>query len=540
MLMSSAVPQDGNYEKYYAAAFFDAEVFRKAKTLFDEYRSTGVILNDSFSDGKWRFTNQLNNTTISFHFNELNFQKNASPWIGCNYDLFIDSVKAYAMLQLGSTAVNNIREVVNGFRLFAELSEGALLNAALEHSAHMAEFLTALPGENPPRDAMIEAFEEKQWNYRERTGKNRQRVLSELGTYFKFNDAIQELWKSATGDEKLFWFPLYLWWTLTAILPLRTTEFLLTPRKCLDIENGKSLITLRRTLLKGGGRRIAYRIEKDYETVRYVIPDKMADEIMWYLDATRAMEASSLSTLFFREPHYARFGKKPYGNLGYYTYVNLSTCLRCFQEEILGVNDESKIHLGDTRHLAMIGLILSGGSPLICKELAGHEDINISAHYYSNISSFIECATFEAHRKSRASVAELIERRMPFVKKQRQSIPVPDGFCDSEVYGCGDIYDCLKSIGANGELGNCRRCPHFICGESGVHFLYENPAERKEHVDRDSQYLLQTLEAVRRGIGLPEDIQSALLRLQYSGSRYSQCICENYCMEGSLWQDQEK
>ena len=538
MLTSNAVPQNGNYEKYYTAAAFNAEVFVKAKALFDEYRSSGVILNGCFSDMEWKLTNQISNIAISFHFNEFGYQKNAMPWIGCSHSQFIDSVKAYVMFRLGSAAIAGIREIVNSFRLFIELTESDFLNTTFEYASHMTELLTALPGENTRRDAMIEALEEKRWSYRERTGENRQRVLSELGTYFRFNDAIQEHWKSASDDEKLFWFPLYLWWTLTAILPLRTTEFLLTPRECLNIENGESLITLRRTLLKGGGRKIAYRIDKDYETVRYVIPDKMAGAIMQYLEATREMAAVSLSTLFVREPHYAYFGKKPYGDLGYYTYTNLSTCLRCFQENIMGVPDESKIHLGDTRHLAMIGLILSGGSPLICKELAGHEDINISAHYYSNISSFIECATFEAHRKSRAPAAELLERR-PLVKKQ-QNIPIQDGFCDSEVYGRGEIYDCVKTIGANGEIGDCRRCSHYICGESGVHFLYANPAERKEWVDRDSQYLLQALEAVRRGIGLPEDIQSALLRLQHSGSEYSRCLYKNYCMEGSLWQDQEK
>jgi hypothetical protein len=228
------------------------------------------------------------------------------------------------------------------------------------------------------------------------------------------------------------------------------------------------------------------------------------------------METASLSTLFVREPHYAYFGKKQYGDSGYYTYVNLSTCLRWFQEKMMGVDSETKIHLGDTRHLAMIGLILSGGSPLICKELAGHDDINISSNYYSNISNFIECATYEAHHKSRAPIAELTEQNVFLPKSLKKSIPIQSGFCDSEVYARGEIYDCIKSIGADGEIGNCRRCPHFIDGNSGVNLLFSNPAELKEQVDRDSQYLLQTLEAVRRGIGLPEDIQSALLTRRQS------------------------
>jgi len=524
MLTANAAPQSGNYEKSYTASYFDAETFKRAKVLFEKYRSDGVILNCSFDDKEWKFTNQLQTMTISFHFDDVSYRKNVKPWIGCNYVLFIDSIKTYVMFKLGSFAIVSIREAVNSFRKFIELTEDELFSAESEYLYHFAEFLTVLPGENTRRDAVIEILEEKQWRYTERTGKNRQRVLSELRTYFKFNDAIQDFWNAVGDDEKLFWFPLYLWWTLTAILPLRTTEFLLTPRECLIKENGKNIITLRRSMLKGGGRKIAYRIDKDYETVRYMIPGKMVEDIMWYLKATDAMPPTVLSTLFVREPHYARFVKKPYMCRGYYTYSNLSTCLRLFQENIMSVGGKSKICLGDTRHLAMIGLILSGGSPLICKELAGHNDINVSAHYYSNISSFIECATFEAHRKSRALTAELAERGALSPTKRNQSVPVMEGFCDSEVYGRGEIYDCVKSIGVDGELGNCLRCPHFIDGKSGVHFLYSNPAERKKQVDMDSQYLLETIEAVRRGIGLPEDIQSALLRLQHSSVFYGKCL----------------
>jgi len=532
MLTSSAVAQNGNYEKYYSAAVFDAGVFERAMTLFEEYRSGGVILSGDFNDSEWRLTNQLTTTSISFMFDELGYHRNAASWIGCSYDIFIKSVKAYAMFRMGSTSIASIREVVNSFRLFSELTESALPGVAPEHQQHMAAFLAALPGESIRRDAIIETLEEGRLFNQPSNGKNRQRVLADFSAYFKFNDAMRGFWECWGDSEKLFWFPLYLWWTLTAILPLRPTEFLLTPRTCISSDNGKNMITLRRTLQKGGIRKLAYRIEKDYETVRYEITDGMAGDIIWYLGATDAMTPTALSTLFVRDPHYAAFNRKPPAALGYYTYANLSTCLRKFQDDIMGVGSGSKINLGDTRHLAMISLILSGGSPLICKELADHEDINISSNYYSNISGFIECATYEMHLKSRAWSAELAERGAPIMKVPKQRAPVQGGFCDSEAYVRGEISDCIKSISANGELGCCLHCPHFIDGQSGFHFLYEHPSKRKEHVDRDSQYLLQALEAVRRGIGLPEDIQSALLRLQQSGTWYGRCLQNEWEVNG--------
>jgi len=523
MLKATAVSQNGNYEKYYKAVFFDSETFKRARNLFDEYHANGVILNDSFDNEDWKLTNQLQSATISFRFNESSFQKNAKPWIGCDLTVFIKSVKTYAMFMLGSITINGIREVVRNFRLFVETPEKSLPAIVSEHFTHMSELLAIMPGGSTRRDVMLEIFEEMQWDKRERNDKTIQRVLSELGTYFRFDDALQCFWKSTSGEERVFWFPLYLWWTLTSILPLRTTEFLLTPRKCLLYDNGQNIITIRRTTLKGSGKKVAYRIDKDYEMVRYVVPDKMASEISWYMETTNSMEPSILSTLFVTEPHYAHFAKKTYG-FGYYTYSNLSTCLRIFQEEVMGIDKHSKICLGDTRHLAMISLILSGGSPLVCKELAGHSDINISSRYYSNISSFIKCAVYEVHHKSRGWTADFTERGTTISKAHKKSVSVQGGFCDSEIYDRGEIYDCIKSIGINGEIGDCLRCPHFIDGNNGVRFLYSKPMERKEQVDKDSLYLMQSLESVRRGIGLTEDIQSALLRLQQSGSWYRRSL----------------
>jgi hypothetical protein len=190
-------------------------------------------------------------------------------------------------------------------------------------------------------------------------------------------------------------------------------------------------------------------------------------------------------------------------------------------------SDKERIRLGDTRHLAMISLILSGGSPVICKELAGHEDVNISSHYYSNISKFVECATYEMYKKSSAGLtANIHNHRLPSVSA---SVAVNGGRCDSAEYVSGGIGDCISSIGPNGELGHCISCPHFIDGKTGKYILFSDSkiSSQKKQVDEDSKYLMRMLEAVRLGRGKSEDIQSALLRLQHSSSCYSHSLYKN-------------
>jgi hypothetical protein len=508
-----------NYDRYYAVAEIDDETLCHAKSLFEDYHAKGVIVNESFEDNVWVVTNQIRKTTLRFCPNELGFEHYAKKWLHCPYRCFVDGVKAYALFHMGSIELSGIHEIVRKLTSLAEKPY-----ADLPTDRHIIEFLKLLPG-GEAKDQVIEDMEESFLFSRQKHSEGRQRILSDFENYFKFNDVLENYWPQADNNGKLFYFPVYFWWTLTAILPLRPTEFLLTPRQCIERKNGENILTIRRTTLKGGQRKICYNINRDYKLMKYVIPDKMAAAVDWYREATEDMSASSLNTLFAQSPHYSYFNRSSPLRSVYYTYQNLSYCLKKFQEDVIKIeSDDKRIHLGDTRHLAMISLIVSGGSPVICKELAGHEDVNISSHYYSNISRFVECATHEMYIKQKAGHAETLNRKLTCTG---ETTPVNGGRCDSAEYIAGNISDCIRNMGLAGELGQCDSCPHFIDGKSGHYLLFSNVSERKNQVDEDSKYLMRALDMVRKGKGCDEDIQSALLRLQHSSSRYSQCLFTN-------------
>ena len=67
----------------------------------------------------------------------------------------------------------------------------------------------------------------------------------------------------------------------------------------------------------------------------------------------------------------------------------------------LNKGEIQRLHLGDTRHLALINIIADGGTPVLAMMLAGHDDINMASHYYSNITSLIECRTYAQYRKEK-------------------------------------------------------------------------------------------------------------------------------------------
>lgn len=507
-----------SYERYYVVTGINEEALCRAENIFKDYRKGGVIVDGSFSDNEWLLTNQLTKMTLRFCPDELAFKRYTEKWLGCSYRCFRDGVKAYAVFHLGTINLPSIKEIIRKLMQLAEKPYDKL-----PADVHIIEFLKLLPS-NEAKDQVIEDMEERLLFGKRKKNVSKQRVLADFSAYFGFNEALESFWSNADEKDKLFYFPLYFWWNLTTILPLRPTEFLLTPRHCLKTENGESVLTIRRTILKGGHKKVCYRIDKDYKLMKYIIPEKMAVEIEGYIQATADMPVSSLNTLFVQQSHYSYFDMTVPSFSMYYSYQNLSYCLKRLQERMLG-KDENRINLGDTRHLAMISLIASGGSPVICRELAGHEDINISAHYYSNISRFVECATYEMHRKQKGGVPVEMLSHKPFSINETKE--VSGGRCDSAAYVNGSISDCIRNIGTGGELGDCISCPHFIDGKSGKYLLFSEADTQKNQVDDDSRYLMHVLEMVRKGKGYNEDIQSALLKLQHSSSKYSKYLYEH-------------
>lgn len=541
MLMAAYEKMDGNYGRWTAVREIDEETLNRAMDIFNGYKERGIILNNDWSDASWALSDQVKNVGLTLIAFEGHFYKNARNWIGCSYHCYQDCVKAYIAFNLGETGLSSLRDIAGIFvRLAGRTSEEAA--GMSEHIKHIVGLLQIIPGGSEERDWVIEMLEEKLERCQNRRKGNKRR-LADFRSYLKFNDIINGFWLAADKMQKLFYFPLYFWWNLTAILPLRPTEFLLMPRNCLETDSdGMNILTIRRTKLKGGFEKIAYRIKDDYDCRKYTITETLAAELRSYMETTERMQKTGIDTLFLQEPHYSYFGTSMNPASKYYSYANLNTCLRYFYQEVIGPQNAelNTVRLGDTRHLAMVNLIISGGSPVICRELAGHSDVNISSNYFSNISNLVECATLERYRKIMGGKASVVGTAKFPLTVSDDWYRLPEGWCDASSVKDGDIGECLKITDKRGEIGNCSHCIHYYPEERGIRLEFLDEKVGKQKVDADSRYLIQMIELVRKGIGYTEDIGTALLRLQRNSDHYSKCIWENYSERGNAsWQDQE-
>lgn len=505
-----------DYIRYRLVTCLDTETREKAEKLFCDYRRRGVITGD-YLDNAWLVTDELSRITFSFDFNELMFRDCCEPWIGCTSECYGECLRAYIVFQMGRYTLPFIRDVLKGLKELAEMdAEEAVFRLREDMRLYAAGFLAVLPEGNDIRDHVMEILEEEP----QKKKRKERRELTDFRYFLRFDRALQDYWKSADEEKKVFYFPVYFWWKLTCVLPLRATEFLVTPRECAAIKDGRYTITIRRTRLKKGTRRIAYRLDDDYEKKVYEIPEELYCQIRWYQEATEDKTLPALGTLLIQ-------GRE--SPSGYFTYTQMRRRLMKFCEEVFG-DEMYPIHPGDTRHLAMINLMLSGGSPVICRELAGHEDIDISSNYYANMSAVVESSVFEMYHGGQNSTT--IEGRLQIpAAGPVDGIRMEEGWCLYQGMKEGDMSGCLDSYSIDGMLGICRDCRHFRPDYPGLRMDLEKSAKRK--VDADASYLVRMIEQVRKSLGYTESIQEAMLRLQASANQYKALLVDRCIKEGS-------
>lgn len=501
----------GDFVRYLPVRSLDDDTRAEAETHFSEYLQKGIVVKGEFSDISWRVTNQLHCFTLDFSMNEVLYRKKAESWTGCTAKCFQECLRAFSVFQLKACSMQYLQTTLKSLKTLASMDWEEAMGFAPDERLQFVMFLKLIPGSNDLRDQVIEALETQKWD----TKRKKPRELTNFSNYLHFNNKLDSYWDIASDDEKKLYFPIYFWWKLTAILPLRCTEFLLTPRDCVKEEDGKYVLSIRRTKLKKGRRRVSHVINEDYQIERFEIPSWMFEAIKQYQRLTERDSLPELGTLLVPRR------KVP---SGYYSYIQMSHLLQGFCCEIMG-DENYPIHLGDTRHLAMINLILSGGSPVICRELAGHESTDISANYYANLSTVVESMVYEYyHGWSNSSMLQgslLFPASLPAKK-----IRVDQGWCAAVEVEQGDITKCLESYSADGYVGNCIDCRYYYPDFPGLKVQIEK--NYKKAVDEDGKYLMQMIELVRKGLGYEEDIASALFRLQGSSRRYGSVLSRKF------------
>ena len=182
-----------------------------------------------------------------------------------------------------------------------------------------------------------------------------------------------------------------------------------------------------------------------------------------------------------------------------------------------------KINLGDMRHIAMISLAISGGSPSICKELAGHDSIEISANYYDNLKSFLDVLGYEHYRESKPNSCKAYGLAIS------RQFPVQNGYCQSENVLKGDYSPCESAVSSDGMPGACQVCRWFLPEKR----LGDARERISSELKQTCTLLRQAIEQIREGLGSDDTISSILDRLAAQSRQYTHLSAMDWAFEES-------
>ena len=271
----------GKAAKRAVEAGFDAVELHAAHNYLPHVMMSGGF---NHRDDEWGGTQEKHWFSLDFHVNEVLYRQKAELWTGCTAQCYKECMKAYIAFQLGRYSLVYLQQTANSLRSLAGKNADEAKILPPDERVQTLRFLQLLPANNDLCDQVIEALEDSNWTKPSR----KPRQLADFSCYLRFNRELDSYWNVASEEEKKFYFPVYFWWKLTAILPLRCTEFLLTPRNCIRQESGKDFLLIRRTRLKKGRRQLSYSVQDDYVLQEYEIPPWLFDEIQHYQSATTA------------------------------------------------------------------------------------------------------------------------------------------------------------------------------------------------------------------------------------------------------------
>ena len=522
-----------NAERYYTYTMvraLDEVLIEDAKQSFTRYKKNGVLQGCVFEDSVWNLTDEVEKYRLDFRKIQGPYRFVIENKLELSAEDFEFAAKIYCVMLLGIRELDYIRTMLVGLRkvlhglMMQDRPEAVLSTLRDAYLMTQREFWVLFQTENEP----IQRIQQWMERYQSKAeSKQQRRELSPMTSYFRFSEIMERFWTHAGKQDKLDYFPLWFWWNISVVLPMRPTEVVLTPRDCIQKnENGTFQLTIRKDKLKGGQELHGYCIEADYERHTYTIPQEIGQEIVWYIQNTESY-AENQNHLLFRHPKRDSYKYKDLRNLlcRFYDVVvpNYFDVVESGKNEI--ADDEiCRIQLGDTRHIAMISLILQGSNPTVCRDLAGHRNVDISAHYYSNISELVDSVTYELTRKKKGK--QKVEAYIPQVRPLygMQYAEIAGGRCYSPAFSKdGSVDDCIASWADGGQMGDCVNCWYFRSTDRSF-TLIDLKQEHKEALDEQFQYIQKMIQWVR-GNRIPlEVLDREMQKLNGQITAYTQLL----------------
>ncbi|MCR5606839.1 MAG: hypothetical protein K6F69_08500, partial [Treponema sp.] len=371
------------YKDYCYSSSFE----EKCNNFINTMRRDGKI-KGNFIDNKWVCYSGVKNTEISFVFDKDKYQKNLGKKYGISYEAMQSMIKCYVCYCTGEYIFRTIAaDVVNTIKQFVTMEKTIVLsmtNAEVDKIEDFLEFIST-------PEEMIDDSIKNIRKIRTVTSKS-VRKLSPLINYLVIENEINDMYAGPISDEDFVkYFPIYFWVNITFVLPLRATEMLVTPFDCVEITDDEVVLRVRRSNLKGGGHRVHYDVDKDYDIFTYHLGNIINRQVFYNIK--RYQELTKGHDRRFLFDYGGAFTNQMVSLSGFNNLVKLFIDERikdnpkyAYAKYASHIEEFEYITAGDSRPIAMSNLYFQNAGLDLVMQLANHKQASTSESYCTNVT----------------------------------------------------------------------------------------------------------------------------------------------------------
>jgi hypothetical protein len=494
----------------YTDQVYSIDVLNKCRDIHKKLVLEGKIEGDFDSD-KWMGFSGVKKFGINFSLDVVLYNKHIGKEFGISAETMKNMLRCYAIYCNGVYIYQTIEKlkirVVKDFLVKYKEKDFRLSTIGITTIEDFLGFIGT-------PDKQIEQITS---NIRlVKNDEKAQRKLSPIINYLVIENEINHIFREGC-DEETFkrWFPIYFWVNITFILPLRATEMLLTPKKCIYRENDKIFLRIRRSVLKKDTRTVYYDVVKDYKEFIYEIPEtEIARNIEKYLELTDSQERrflfeyngqminNMLSLAAFNHLIASFVEENIVGNSRY-----------DFAKYATGITEFEPVTAGDSRPIAMSNLYFQKAGEDICRQLANHVNINTSSGYYTNISETIWASSVVQLQKKLDY--EWRQSKEQFELGSSMEIDTGKSICTSHKRQVDEenLDDCIE----HGHLADCMGCKYYRPTKNELEsFMNLQQKKADDSAKRVIEFMNNTLSLKNKELTLEE----VFLSVQTDATRY--------------------
>jgi hypothetical protein len=509
------------------------------KEIFETLKKGEYIKAHSFSDIIWYFVCPVRHKNITFSFDVGNFPEFNSPlksfallrrMSGRNPSTILEDIKRLKDIIISTDGLRD----ANGIKMYFMIPSTYLLYRKCKTLSTFLEFYPM------PEIAMV--VNECMEYLRKPSEKNRK--LPMFDDVMVFDECVMDFFYSYPFEETLKYYPVFLWWTITNIIPMRPIELLNVKINCLHIKDDASLwITIPRFKYNSSS------MDETYWEQSIQIDKLTYDIIKEYTTRFQMHNIDSKYLVPSMETINSRFNRKYTVNEKVSSTSQLKNLISFFYEEIIeGHYHEKwleKINAGDTRHFAIINMFLQGFNILSICRLAGQEEITTPSNYYSHAKHFATSFVYKlAQRKLEGEIGAtmsdgFIGSRRYKVERARSGL-----FNDTDnINRRVDFGYCKDENFPNNCVEDCRICERFYEfnpsldeWQNGVRWFQNYSNELQEKIDDSINLMGIMSKAVYEDLkDLPANSETELKSTAIQLFKYldQKAIIDARLMEGS-------